>query len=198
MAAPDITATATPWLGALRLAPLARVSASPVAGAPGRRTATRTLELAAESGGEANYIEGGDARGTLRREPSGYVTRRACASGRRPAYNCAAVSERATTPLGRGMVTSGKYPKGESAAKYLVALMAARSETCRSARKALAFYRSAHRGWRAKMGAGEPGVSPARKDTSGGYGDWRANSGWRCSRSRWPCSSWRRSMPCGG
>jgi len=74
------------------------------------------------------------------------LTRRACADARRGlAYNCAAVSERSSearqvSPDGVHLLASGS---GD------------RSETCRAARKALAFYRAAYRGWRAKMGAGQ-------------------------------------------
>ena len=124
-AAPGYTVTATPWLGALRLASRYRA-------VPG----STSLSLAAVSSGEADY-KGGDARvesgtkandlqalalgvdfqfdrsvlGTqldearsgarnahgARADVRGTLTRRACAARRGLAYNCAAVSERETS-----------------------------------------------------------------------------------------------------
>ena len=98
-AAPDYTATATPWL--------------------------------VEAGREADYAEGGDADGSSARSNpqtrklSLDVTRRACAARRGLATICAAVSERAAGGTGVAPLRTST-----------------RSETCRSARRGLAFYRS--------------------------------------------------------
>jgi hypothetical protein len=171
--APDNTATATPWLGALRLAPRPGGSRFAVA-QPGSLVATRTLEVAVQSGGEADYVEGGDADARrLGDVPTLHVTRRACASGRGLAYNCAAVSEREKqTPL---------HPETEAPALG-GSSGPSRSETCRSARKALSFYVSRYREWRVKMGAGvrvtHSGDSAIRRQLS-------------CSRIRYLAVRWR-------
>ena len=135
VSAPDITATATPWLGALRLAPLARVSASPVAGDPGRRTATRTLRSSYRSRAVRHNCAGVSERGTT----EGGVS----LAQRRGDIGWSQVAEAPEAETNSGFMAGGRIVVGSPP----------RSETCR-ARKALAFYRASYRGWRERMGAG--------------------------------------------
>ena len=74
----------------------------------GRRTAMRTLEVALQSGGEANYVEGGDAHdrpeGDVLSRRGTDVTRRGCARARRGLAFYIAATNRWRARMGAGRV----------------------------------------------------------------------------------------------
>jgi len=133
----------------------------------------------AAAGGEPeraapDYIEGGDAHAAsknlllrhLHSSTGIQVTRRGCAARRGLAENCATVSER------EGI--GGDVPRAARGADS----GSSRSETCRSARKALRFYRAAYRGWRERMGAGPSVLETLERPRS-------------CARARYLAERWR-------
>jgi len=141
-ATPDYTATATPRLGALRLASFIHDrSVAEVARAGGSTPAAPEssggMTLSGIYGSPARFNTLGLNLGgePIAPDARGRVTRRACADARRGlAFNCAGVSERLVdSPSAQGVYRAGR-------AGLLRGSDLPRSETCRAARKALAFY----------------------------------------------------------